>query len=92
MQNIDNAKIFINSKFKEKLWSEKNLVIKRKLRYYKEVIDPNLEDQKYLSLVTNSRKKINIAKIRMNFHELHSETGRWSIPKTPWAERVCQSV
>ena len=25
----------------------------------------------------------------MNSLELHSETGRWSIPKTPWAERVC---
>ena len=25
----------------------------------------------------------------MNFHELYSETGRWSIPKTPWAERIC---
>ena len=25
----------------------------------------------------------------MNSHELHSETGRWVVPKTPWMERFC---
>ena len=25
----------------------------------------------------------------MNSHELHSETGRWAVPKTPWMERIC---
>ena len=90
LQNIDNAKTIITSKFKEKFSCEENLAVKRKLRYYKEVINHiNLEDQKYLLVVTNSRKKINIAKIRMTSHELHSETRRWSIPKTPWAERIC---
>ena len=89
LQNIDNVKNIITSKFKEKFRCEENLAIKIKLRYYKEVINPNLEDQKYLSVVSSSRKKINIANIRTNSHELHSETWRWSIPKTPWAERVC---
>ena len=88
MQNIDNVKNIITSEFKEKLWCEENLVVKRNLRYYKEFINPNLEDQKYLSVVTSSQKKINMAKIRTNSHELHSERGRWSIPKTPWVERV----
>ena len=88
MQNIDNVKNIITSKFKENLWCEENLGVKRKLRYYKEVTNPNLEVQKYLSLVTNSWKKINITKIKTNSHELHSKTGCWSIPKTPWAERV----
>ena len=87
-KNIDNVKNIIACKFKEKFWCEKNLAVKRKLRYYKEVITPNLEDQKYQSVVTSSRKKINIAKVRMNSHELHRETGNWSIPKTPWAEMV----
>ena len=32
---------------------------------------------------------INIAKIRTNSHELHSETGCWTVPKTPWVERIC---
>jgi hypothetical protein len=27
--------------------------------------------------------------IKANSHELHSETGRWLISKTPWDERVC---
>ena len=84
LQNIDNAKNIITSKFKEKFWCEENLAVKRKLRYYKAVINPNLEDQKYLLVVTSSRKKINIAKIKTNSHELHNETWRWSIPKTPW--------
>ena len=64
-------------------------MVKRKLKYYNEVINSNLEDENYLLVVTSSRKKINIAKIRMNSHELHSETRRRSIPKTPWAEKVC---
>ena len=95
MQNIDNVKIIITSKFKENLWREENLAVKRKLRYYKEVINHNLEDQKYLSVVTSSWKKINIANIRTNSYELHSETRCWPIPKTPWAKRVfhlCESM
>ena len=91
----------MTSKFKEKFWCEENLMFKRKLRYYKEVINPNLiinpnlEDQKYLSIVTSSQKKINITKIRTNSHELHNETGSCSILKAPWAERVfhlCESM
>ena len=69
-------KNIVTSRFKEKLWCEKDLETKRKLRYYKEVINPTLEDQKHLSVLTSSKKKINIAKIRMNSHELHTETGR----------------
>ena len=45
LQNIDNAKNRITSKFQDKLWCAENLVDKRNLRYYKEVINPNLEDQ-----------------------------------------------
>ena len=66
-----------------------NLVAKRKLRYNNEVINPNLEDQKYLSIVTSSRNKINIAKIKTNGHELHSEIACWSIPKIPCAKTGC---
>ena len=72
------------------MWCEKYLEAKRKLRCYKEVINPTLENQKYLSVVlTSSKKKTNIAKIRTNSHELHSEIGHWEIPKTPWVERIC---
>ena len=35
----------ITSKFKEKLWCNKELKYKTKLRNYKEMMNPNLEDQ-----------------------------------------------
>ena len=70
------------------MWREKDLEIKRKLRYYKQVINPTLKDQKYLFVLTSSKKKINMAKIRTNSDELHSETGRWVVPKIPWVERI----
>jgi hypothetical protein len=89
LQNKDTIKKIVKSKFKEKMWCDKELEEKRKLRYYKDVINPNLEDQNYLSVLPSVKKKIRIAKIRTNSHELHSETGCWSIPKTPWDERVC---
>ena len=69
------------------MWCDKELVHKRKLRYYKEVVNPNLEDQNYLSILRSAKKKINIAKI-INCHELHSETGRLTILKTRWDERI----
>ena len=81
--------------FKVKFQCEEKLAVKRKLRYYKQVINPNLEDHKYLSVVMISWKKINIANIRTNSHELHSETGHWYNSKTPWVERVfhlCESI
>ena len=63
MQNINNIKNNVTSMFKKKLWCEKDLEAKRKLRYYKEVINP-----------TQRKKLIS--------HELHSETGRWTVPTT----------
>ena len=89
LQNIDNVKNIITSMFKAKFWCEENLAVDKKLRYYKEVINTNLEDHKYLLVVTSSQKKINISKIKMNYHELLSETWHWYIPKTPWAKMVC---
>jgi hypothetical protein len=89
LQNKDTIKKIVKSKFKEKMWCDKELEEKRKLRYYKDVINPNLEDQNYLSVLTSVKKKISISKIRTNSHELHSEIGCWSIPKMPWDERVC---
>ena len=47
-QNIDNAKNIITFNFNDKLWHEEKLAVKRKLRYYNEVINHNLEDEKYI--------------------------------------------
>ena len=88
MQNIDNIKNINTSKFKENLRCDKKLEIKRKSRCYKEVINPNLENQKHNFVLTSTKKNINIAKIRTNSHELHSQTGCWAVPKTPWVERI----
>ena len=68
---------------------QKDLEAKIKLSYYNEVINPTLEDQKYLSVLTSLKKKINISKIKTNSHEIHSEVGRWEVPKTLWVERIC---
>jgi hypothetical protein len=46
-------------------------------------MNPNLEDKNYLSILPIVKKKINIAKMRTNSHELHNETQNWSIPKKP---------
>jgi hypothetical protein len=56
-------------------------VDKRKLRYYKRVVNLNLEDQNYLLVLRSAKKKINIAKIITYSHKLHSETGLWTTPK-----------
>jgi predicted glutamine amidotransferase len=56
------------------LWQDNEFEDKRKLRYYKEVINPNLEDENYLFVITNIKKKIRIAKIRTNSYEQNNET------------------
>ena len=48
LQNKVNIKKNVISKFKEKMWCDKELEKKIKLRYYKDVINPNLKDQNYL--------------------------------------------
>ena len=44
MGSKDSIKDTITSKFKEKLWEDKEVEGKRKLRYYKEVIKPTLDN------------------------------------------------
>ena len=56
LQNINNIKNMVTSNFKEKSLCEKDLEGKRKLRYCKEVINSTLEDQKYLFVLTSSKK------------------------------------
>jgi len=70
------------------LWCDKELEDKIKLRYYTKVVNRNLEDQKYLLVLTSAKRKINIAKIRKKSHELHSEIESWTIPKTLWDIRI----
>ena len=39
------------------MWCEKDLEAKIKLRYYTEVVNPTLEDQKYFIVLNSSKKK-----------------------------------
>lgn len=71
------------------MWANNKLEAKRKLRYFKEVSNPNLENQKYLPILTSVKNKINIAKLRTNSHDFHIKTRCWPILKTPWDETVC---
>lgn len=48
------------------MWCYKELEDKRNIRYYKEVINLNLENQKYIFVLTIVNKKNNIAKISIN--------------------------
>jgi hypothetical protein len=70
------------------MWCDKELEGKKKLRYYKDMVNPNLEDQMYLSVLRSAEKKIKIAKIITNSYKLHSETRHWTIPKTLWNKRI----
>ena len=51
LHNKETIKNIIKSKFKEKMRCDKELEEKIKLRYYEDVINPNLEDQNYLSVL-----------------------------------------
>jgi hypothetical protein len=68
---------------------DKEFEEKKKLRYYKDVINSNLEDQHDIYVLTSVKKKLSIAKIRINSQEVHGETIHWSIPKMLWDEIVC---
>ena len=89
MGNKDNIKNIITSKFKDKLWSDKELGEKRKLRYYKEVIDPIVANHNYISILMCTKKRMNISRIKTIFHDLWSKTRLCSIPKIPCHERIC---
>ena len=58
MGNKDNIKNIITSKLKDKPWEDQELEDKRKLRYYKEVINPTLDNQNYFSVLSKNKKKI----------------------------------
>ena len=49
---------------------------KKKMVYYKETNNLNLEYQNYLFIVASIKTKINISKKGTNSHELHSEVQR----------------
>ena len=61
LQHIDDIKIIITSKFKEKLWCDENLADTRKLKYYNKVINSNREDKILFVLNNVTKRKIHIS-------------------------------
>ena len=55
MGSKDNMKNTITSKFKHNMWEDQELEGKRKLRYYKEVINPTLDNHNYLSVLSRNK-------------------------------------
>ena len=49
VQNINNIKNSITF-----MWCKEDFEVKRKLGYYKEIINPNFEDQNYLFILTKA--------------------------------------
>ena len=88
MGSKDSIKDTITSTFKDKMWDAKEMEGKSKLRYYKEVINPTLDNHNYLSMLNNTKSKMNITGIRTNSHELQSDTEQWSTPRTPWDDII----
>ena len=57
MGSKDNIKNTITSKFKDTLWEDQEMEGKRKLKYYKEVINLTLDNHNYLSVLSKNNKK-----------------------------------
>jgi hypothetical protein len=66
LQKKDTIKKNVKSKFKKKMWCDKELEEKIKLMYYMDVTNPTLEYQTFLSLLISVKKKISLAHIRTN--------------------------
>jgi len=78
-----NIKDTINPNFSYKMSDVKKLEDKRKLRYYKEVINRIVDNHNYLSMLASTKSKMNMTRIRTKSRELQSDTKRSSTPKTP---------
>jgi hypothetical protein len=69
---------------------DKELENTRKLRYYNEVVNPNLENKKYLYILISIKNKINIAKIRKKTlirSTVKRDIGQFA--KMLWVKRTC---
>jgi hypothetical protein len=56
----------MTSKFEKKLWHHNEVNDKGKLRYYREVINLNLKEKKYPSIIASLKKKTYSDKSRTN--------------------------
>ena len=45
--------------------------------------------ENYVLCCPDVQKRRNFTQLRISAHKLQSEIGRYTRPKTPWAERLC---
>ena len=85
-RHLNDLKKFLQSKF-VKYWGLE-LQKSDKLRTYRE-FKSIFMFEKYLKHVSNPSDRSNLARFRTSSHKLRIEYGRYTVPKTPIAERLC---
>lgn len=59
-----------------------------KLRFYKQ-FKGSFSVEPYLELVRNRNQRSFLTRFRVSSHRLRVETGRWTVPKTVYEDRIC---
>ena len=59
-----------------------------KLRFYKK-IKGSFSVEPYMELVHNRNQRSFLTRFRVSSHRLRVETGRWTVPKTAYENRIC---
>ena len=57
LQDINNIKITILTHIEGNMWNDREKENTRKLNFYKEIVNPELEDHNYHYIVGNSERK-----------------------------------
>ena len=60
-----------------------------KLRLYKQ-FKGSFTPEPYIENVINRNQRSVLTRFRVSNHRLHIETGRWTVPKTALADRICR--
>ena len=60
-----------------------------KLRFYR-TFKSSFTIEPYIQLITNRNQRTSITRLRTSAHRLQVELGRYTVPKTPFKDRVCK--
>ena len=89
------TKLKLNSIF-DRFWIEEINQVKigpdgldhNKLRFYK-TLKTSFKVEPYIELVQNRNQRCNLTRIRISAHQLEVELLRYSVPKVPYPDRLC---
>lgn len=84
----EEIKKYVTKKFLAAMWTKQ---IGRKKDHYVKAFNPTWEhgDKNYLGAAIKGKAWLLIAQLRTGSHHLRCETGRWTIPKEVWEDRIC---